>query len=200
MVAIPSPDLLEDWSMPEAAPPNFALERFRCYLLLLARQHWDARLQGRFEPSDLVQQTLLEAHQRWAHFRGSSDAELAGWLRQILAHNLADAFRYIGRAKSDVNLERSLEVLLEESSARLQCFAAEQSSPSQKAALNEELARLADNLEQLPEEQREAVTLHHLQGLSLAELARRMGRSEDSVAGLLRRALRTLRQVMGDKE
>ena len=187
--------------MSEAVPPSLALERFRGYLLLLAQLHWDHRLQGRFDPSDLVQDTLLEAHDKRAQFKGTGDAELAGWLRQMLAHNLVDAVRRLKRAKRDVNLERSLEVLLGESSSRLQDWlAASQSSPSKQAAKNEELTWLADSLAQLPPLQREAVTLHHLKGLSLAELARQMGRSEAAVAGLLRRGLKKLRELMGDEE
>jgi RNA polymerase sigma-70 factor (ECF subfamily) len=188
-------------SMCEAVPPGLVLERFRGYLLLLTQLHWDSRLQGRLDPSDLVQQSLLEAHQKRDQFRGTSEAELAGWLRQILAHNLADEFRRLDRAKRDVNLERSLEDLLGESSSRLQaCLAAEQSSPSQKVAENEELTRLAGCLAQLPDPQREAVTLHHLQGLTLGELARRMERSEAGVAGLIRRGLKKLRQLMVAQE
>jgi RNA polymerase sigma-70 factor (ECF subfamily) len=187
--------------MSERVSSRLALERFREYLVLLARLKWDSRLQGQFDPSDVVQETLMEAHAKEAQFQGTSDAELAGWLRQILAHNLADALRKAGRRKRDVDLERSLEADLEDSSSRLQaCLAAQDSSPSKKAAKNEELSRLADNLAQLPDSQREAVTLHHLQGLTMAELARHMGRTEAAVAGLLRRGLKKLRELMGDPE
>jgi RNA polymerase sigma-70 factor (ECF subfamily) len=186
--------------MPEAVPPSLALERFRGYLLVLAKLHWDPRLQGQFDPSDLVQATLLEAHEKQDQFKGNGEAQLGGWLRQILAHNLADAFRWLDRAKRDVNLECSLEALLGESSSRLQaCLAVEQSSPSKQAAENEELTRMANSLAQLAPEQLEAVTLHHLQGLSLAVVAQRMERTEASVAGLLRRGLKKLREVMGDQ-
>jgi RNA polymerase sigma-70 factor (ECF subfamily) len=187
--------------MPEAVPPSLALEQFRGYLLLLAKLHWDTRLQGQFDPSDLVQDTLLEAHRKQAQFKGDCDAELAGWLRQMLAHNLADAVRKVTRGKRDVKLERSLEVFMGESSSRLQDWlAATQSSPSKQAAKNEELIRLADSLAQLPPPQRDAVTLHHLKGLTLAELARQMERSEAAVAGLLRRGLKKLRELMGAQE
>jgi RNA polymerase sigma-70 factor (ECF subfamily) len=187
--------------MPEAVPPGHDLERFRGYLLLLAQLHWDTRLQGRYDPMDLVQDSLLEAHKQRAQFKGTCDAELAGWLRQILAHNLADAIRRLERVKQDVHLERSLEALLGESSSRLQAWlAAEQASPSKEAAANEELIRLADSLAQLPAAQREAVVLHHLQRLTLAELTQRMQRTEASVAGLIRRGLKKLRELMGDQE
>jgi RNA polymerase sigma-70 factor (ECF subfamily) len=170
-------------------------------LLVLAEQHWDSRFQGRLDPADLVQQTLLEAYQALDQFQGTTDAELACWLRRILARNLAQAYRDHGRAKRDVHLERSLEQALEESSSRLQAWlAADQSTPSEQAVKNEHLTRLADALAQLPPDQREAVSLHHLRGLSLADLARHMGRTEASVAGLLRRGLKQLRDLLGDQE
>lgn len=176
------------------------LNRFRAYLVLLARLHLDPDLRHRVDPSDIVQQTLLEAHQKRMQFRGSSDAELAAWLRQVLVHNLADAVRALGRARRDRSRERSLETALAESSARLQeWLAAEQSSPSQRAMRNEDLAQLAAALDQLPEAQRAAVVLHHLHGCTLADLARRLGRSEPAVAGLLHRGLRQLRHLLQEK-
>src|SRR5262249_47207336 len=84
------------------------LEPLRGYLLLLARVRLDARLRGRLDASDVVQQTLLEAHRDGADFRGGTDAERAAWLRQILARNLANAARDHGRGKRDVGRERSL--------------------------------------------------------------------------------------------
>jgi RNA polymerase sigma-70 factor (ECF subfamily) len=161
--------------------------------------HWDPRLKGKYDPSDLVQQTLLEAYEKHAQFRGGGDDQLAGWLRQMLAHNLADALRALGQAKRDVALERSLEAAIGESSSRLEGWlAAEQSSPSQRAMKHEELLRLADALDHLPALQREAVALHHLQGMSLADLAGHLKRSEASVAGLLRRGLARLRELLQD--
>ena len=108
-----------------------ALERFRQYLLLVARQQIDERLRGKLDPSDVVQQTLLEAHRNRDQFRGQTEAELAAWLRQILAHSLADAIRSLRRAKRDVARERSLDVALDQSSSKVEAWlAAEQSSPS----------------------------------------------------------------------
>ena len=182
-------------------PSTPALERYRDYLHLLARLQLGSRMQKHLDASDVVQQTFLEAQKQLAQFRGRSEAELTAWLRQILAHNLADVLRALGRAKRDVSRERSLEVALEESSARLQSWlAAEQSSPSQKAQRKEQGVRLAAALAQLPEPQREALTLRHLEGWSLADIAQHLGRTQAAVVGLLQRGLKALRQLLQEGE
>jgi RNA polymerase sigma-70 factor (ECF subfamily) len=177
---------------------DLAVERFRSYLLILARGHLLGRKLGaRFDASDLVQQTLLDAHREHAQFRGHTQAEMAAWLRRILACNLADALRGLGRAKRDVARERSLQSALEESSVRLEAWlAAEQSSPSERAERNERLVQLADAVATLPDGQREAVVLHYCQGLPLAEVARLLERSPAAAAGLLQRGLKALRVLL----
>jgi RNA polymerase sigma-70 factor (ECF subfamily) len=177
------------------------LERFRQYLRLLARLQLDPRLRRKLDPSDIVQQTLLQAHQARDQFQGRTEAERAAWLRQILARTLANAARDLGRGKCDVRRERSLEAAVEESSARLEAWlAAEQPSPSQQAEKNEQLLHLAEALEQLPADQREAIVLHHLRGEPLAGLARQLGRSEGAAAALLHRGLKKLRELLRDRE
>ncbi len=163
-------------------------DRFRSYLRLLAKMQLDERLRSKLDPSDVVQQTLLQAHRALGDFRGSSDAEMAAWLRQILARNLAHATRDFCRDKRNVNRERSLEEAVNASSARLDAWlAAEQSSPSQKAQRNEQLLQLCDDLDKLPDSQREAVQLHYFQECTLAEIADHMNRTPAAVAGLLKR-------------
>jgi RNA polymerase sigma-70 factor (ECF subfamily) len=172
------------------------LESFRNYLLLLARVQLDGQLRGQLDPDDLVQQTLTRALEKRDRFRGSDDAQRAAWLRTLLSRTLIDAARKLARAGG---VARSLEAALEQSSARLEAFlAADQTSPSGQVARQERLRRLADALAALPDDQRRAVELKHLQGLALVEVARRMGRTVPAVAGLLQRGLRALRQDLGE--
>ncbi len=174
---------------------GLALERFRTYLKLLARLQLDPRLRGKLDPSDVVQQTLLQAHQARQQFRGQTEPELAAWLRQILAHCLANALRDFGRAKRDVGLEQSLQQAVESSSLRVEAWLqTQQTSPSDRAQHREDCLRLADALEQLPDLQREALVLQHWQGWSLAEIGAHLGKTPAAVAGLLKRGLKQLRQ------
>jgi RNA polymerase sigma-70 factor (ECF subfamily) len=177
------------------------LDKFRGYLLLLARVHLGQQYRGKLDASDIVQQTLLEAHRQRALFRGHSDAERARWLRQILAGTLADAMRALGRGKRDITRERSLEAALDASSAQIAAWlVAEHSSPSQRAERNEQAVRLAEALGTLPEAQREALVLRHCQGWSLDDISRHLGRSPAAVAGLLKRGSRQLRILLQEGE
>lgn len=176
------------------------LELYRGYLMLLARLGIHRRLQGKADPSDLVQETFLEAHRDFAQFHGSTEAEFLSWLRQILLSNLANLVRHYVRTQGrDVRLERALAVELDESSRMLdRGLLARQSSPSQQAARREQAVLLADALEQLPDAYREVIILRHLQSLTFPEVANRMSRSVEGVKKLWARALARLRRNMGE--
>jgi len=183
-----------------AGSPNLRVERFREYLCLLTRTHLSAGRESRLEASDIVQETLLEACEQQQEFRGKTDGELAAWLKRMLVNNLADALRASRRAKRDVRRERPLEAAIEDSFSRADAWlAGSDPSPSQAAMRVEQLLRLAKEVAKLADDQREAIVLHHLQGWSLAQLAEHLQRSEASVAGLLRRGLKNLRELMDDR-
>ncbi len=178
-----------------------SLQRYRSFLYLLARAHLKPHAGNNIEASDLVQQTLLDAHARRDQFRGTSEAQLGAWLKQILANNLADAIRHQGRAKRDVSRQRPLDAAIDDSFCRAESWlAGSQTSPSQFVAKKEELLSLADAIAKLPAAQQEAVILHHLQGLKLAEVAAQMQRTEPAVAGLLYRGIKQLHKMLENTE
>lgn len=175
------------------------LERYRNYLALLARLQLSRRLQSKVDEADLVQETFLKAHRYFEQFRGTTEAELAAWLRQILAASVANTLRhYYGTQRRDVRLEQELAEEFDRSSQAWGfALAAQQSSPSQAAARREEAVLLADALAKLPPDYAEVIVLRHLQGLTFAEVAQRMERTLDSVDKLWVRALARLRQQLG---
>lgn len=105
---------------PESEARYQSLEKYRDYLHLLARLELDQRFEGKLDLSGVVQQTLLEASRGLRQFRGQSEAEVAAWLRRILANNLTDEVRKLGAQARNVVRERSLDAALEESSSRIE--------------------------------------------------------------------------------
>jgi RNA polymerase sigma-70 factor, ECF subfamily len=176
------------------------LECYRNYLTLLARLQIGRRLQGKLDPADVVQEAFLRAHHCFGQFRGECEAEFIAWLRQVLASRIAELARhYYSAQRRDVRLERELAMDLDQSSRDLdRALVAPGSSPSQQASRREQAVVLADALEQLPPHYREVIILHQLEDRSFPDVARRMGRSLDSVKNLWVRALGRLRRLLGE--
>jgi RNA polymerase sigma-70 factor (ECF subfamily) len=172
------------------------LELYRQYLLLLSRLQIDRTLRVKLDASDVVQETFLEAHRDFAHFRGGTMPEFVAWLRQILVRNLANqARRYRGTRGRDIRLERSLSVGVGESSGHLSAYLASTvNSPSHSASQDEAAVILADALARLPADYREALILRNLEELTFPQVAERMGKTVDSVKKLWVRGLAQLRQ------
>jgi RNA polymerase sigma-70 factor (ECF subfamily) len=172
------------------------LESYRHYLHLLARSRLGPHLQAQANPSDLVQETFLEAYRDFDQFRGDTERELLAWLRRILAHNLARLVeRHIHACKRSVLRTVSLDACLADldGSAGLVC---QDGSPSSHAGQREQSTLLAAQLAQLPPDYRQVIVLRNLEALPFDQVARRMGRSSGAVRVLWLRALDRLRQLL----
>jgi RNA polymerase sigma-70 factor (ECF subfamily) len=173
------------------------LVKFQNYLEILARAQLGLRALPNLEIADVVQQTLTRAVEAFSQFNGQTEAELAGWLRAILASTISDILRRASALKRDARLEQSIHDALDSTSQSLaSLLAADDPTPSVIVAANEQFRRVADALQGLPMDQRDAIILKYLCGLSLDELAATMKRSVPAVAGLLRRGLKQLRQSL----
>src|SRR5262245_33458239 len=179
---------------PEAREQLFA--RCRDYLGLAARARVESWLRAKVDASDLVQQTLLEAHRGFGHFQGATEAEWLAWLRRILDHNAADFVRrYRGTGKRQVGREVPLAGPTSSAPGEAEP-AAEGESPSAAAVRHESELRLAAALAILAPDHREVIQLRNLQRLPFDEVARRMGRSRPAAQMLWMRAIQKLQQVM----
>ena len=173
--------------------------QYEPYLRMLARTQLRKAYQAKIGASDMVQQAMLQAVQGLDGFRGSTEAEFRGWLRQILARHLCHLDRDMHRDKRDVRREQSMEQKLAQSSMRLEgLLAGEGPTPSQNVAFGENVLKVADAIERLPESQREAIRLHYLEGMKLSEVAGQLEKSTGAVAGLLHRGMKTLRNQLDD--
>lgn len=171
------------------------LDAQRNALHRLAERQLDNRLAVRVDASDLIQQTFLEAHRSFPQFAGRDARELAAWLQGILGHKVAGAIRdHLVLQKRSARRERSLDDSHGGQGALRQELDAGASSPSQKAIRGEEEQRLAEALTALPEDQREAVRLRHLEGWALADIAHYLGRTPAATAGLIKRGMQALRR------
>src|SRR5436190_18630343 len=99
-------DLLAIARNGDPAALNGLFEACRNYVGLLARTQVESWLRAKVDPSDLVQQTLLEAYRDFGRFHGKTEAEWLAWLRRIVTHNALDfARQYHGTEKRQANRE-----------------------------------------------------------------------------------------------
>jgi RNA polymerase sigma-70 factor (ECF subfamily) len=168
-------------------------------LLLVSRQQINPKVAVRCSPSDIVQETIAEACRGFDRFSGALEAEFSAWLRKIHQHKLDDAARrHLLAKRRDAAQEKRLYSPSGSASFTWQDITADQESASEQVIAGEKALRLAETLASLPDAQREAIRLRHLEGLPVAEIAERMERSLPAVAGLLKRGLEALRRSMSE--
>jgi len=171
------------------------MEACYAYVNLLARASAYRCFQIKLDPEDLAHEAICRIQAKWQQLRSSNPAAIKAWLRSVVSSVLHDLADKAWAGKRDIGKEQSLDAALDESSARVEAFfPANTSTPSKVAVRNERAFALAQAVAKLPADQRMAIELHHLSGFSLEETARQMDRSFTSVAGLLRRGLKTLRE------
>lgn len=167
------------------------IESYRSYLRFVARGQLGGKLRRRVDSSDLVQETLLEAHRDLNKFRGKTPAELRAWLRQIMTHNITNTVRDHNAGLRDVKKECEVRASVETSSAWLENWVA--GSPDGRSAASEErLLELCDAMEQLSEDELVLIRLKHWEGLTFEQIAKRLNRTQGSVTGKYYRALDAL--------
>ncbi|MCA9200199.1 MAG: sigma-70 family RNA polymerase sigma factor [Planctomycetales bacterium] len=175
---------------------NRLFDHYRNYLKMIARLLANKSAVARIDPSDLVQETLLRAHERFSQFKGVSEPEMATWLRQILTRLVIDFTRREQASTRRLDRQQSLHDLLDDSLNSIQFLTDKNSSPSHKAEQRELGVILANSLANLSVDHREVVLLRNIEQLEWPDISEKMGRSTDAVRMLWTRALRELRDVL----
>ena len=185
----------------EASDRQALFESYRHYLTLLARVRVDRRLRSKFSDSDIVQETMLQAHRDFDQFRGSTEAEFANWLRAIMSRKEAlFARKFYGTAARDPRLEVRIQGEFDNSSQMLQrALVSLRPSPSEMHSTREAAVLLADALAALPDHYREVVVMRHVEGLKIHDIAEHLGRTADSVNKLWARAIIMLRTSLEER-
>lgn len=173
-------------------------DKCRPYVSVVARAHVESWMQAKVDASDLVQQTLLEAHQGFQQFQGTTEAEWLAWLRRILSHNAADFIRrFRGTEKRQLRREISMRVAAGNGSREfLREPAAPDETPSQVIMRRERELQMAEAISQLAPDYQEVIMLRNLQRLPFDDVACRMGRSRPATQMLWMRAIRALQTLV----
>jgi RNA polymerase sigma-70 factor (ECF subfamily) len=175
------------------------LDRYRSPLVEQARGHLGRRLRAKLDIEDLLQDVSLHAYRNIGGFRGSTEGEFVCWLRNILARILMNRVRhYFGTARRNLRREQPLAAPDDPTGGRSIDPVAPDTPPSQRAVKHEVVCRLAEAIERLPVPYREVIVLRHKGGRSFADVARLLGRTEDSVKNMWFRALHHLRGALAD--
>jgi RNA polymerase sigma-70 factor (ECF subfamily) len=171
------------------------IEESRQYMLSVANRELPENLWAKVAPSDIVQDSFLEAQVTIQQFRGRSQDELINWLRAILLFNISNARRRYETKKRQLHRELPLEGNSERSGAPWQ-IATSDPSPSQAAVRHEDEARVERAIEQLPDHFRQAVLLRQREHLTFAEIGQRMNRSAEAARKLWARGIEQLQQIL----
>jgi RNA polymerase sigma-70 factor (ECF subfamily) len=196
--AFPLAPLLERARSGDREARNELFERCRAYVSIVARAQVGSWLQAKVDHSDLVQQTLLEAHRGLDQFRGTTDGEWLAWLKRIVHHNAADFVRRYGmaqrrRAGREVSLNAPRNA---DSSGPARDPSDPGQTPSQIVLRLEEQMEISRAVAQLPPDYQEIIILRNLERLPFDEIAERMGRSRPAVQMLWMRALKKLHESL----
>src|SRR5262245_10200320 len=172
------------------------LESARQYLVSIARQELDPDLRAKNSPSDLVQETFVEAQCAFGHFQGDTEAELLAWLRQLLLHRAGKLRRHY-RDTQKRRLAR--EVALggdSTSNGPADGLAANMLSPSGQAMEHEQDQALQAALGRLPDDYRRVICLRYQEQLPFEEIGRLLQRSPDAARKLWARAVERLHEEL----
>lgn len=164
-------------------------------LIAYVTKHMPSDLAAMFEPRDVVQDTYFQAVRQIATFRPDGPDPVLRWLLTIARNSLTDLVRMHRSLKRGGGKARARAGDNSVSSALAQ-LAAHRRTPSQSAAAHEFMATLERSIGQLPGDYQRVVTLRHIEGLDVAETARRMNRGPGAIHMLCSRALQALRENM----
>ena len=172
------------------------LESYRSWSRVFVRKQLHGNFSQRFDESDVIQNAWLNVVRKLDQFHGSTEQEFFCWLRTILENNLKNVYRENMAEMRDVRKELNFNQTEDSASIEWIVPVADDSTPSNRLIRGERALELAKAIEELPEMQRTAIELRHLQGKKLSSVAAEMEKTPDAVVSLLRRAMLNLNKLL----
>jgi RNA polymerase sigma-70 factor (ECF subfamily) len=176
------------------------MKRYRSRLRRTVSFRLDPRLQGRVDPSDVVQDVCLEAWQHLASYINQHDTPFFLWLRAVAGHKLGDLHRqHLGTKMRDARREVSLYQgsLSGATSAALAAkLLGHLTGPSEAARRAERKVQLQTALNAMDPIDREVLALRHFEQLTVSEAAAVLGIKEKAAGMRYVRALRRLKEIL----
>jgi RNA polymerase sigma-70 factor, ECF subfamily len=193
-------ELIDRAGQGDEAARRQLLERYRGYLKRMVAVRLDRRLAARVDPSDVVQETLVEAARRLDDYLRDRPLPFYAWLRGLAGERVIDTHRrHVTTQRRSVTLEhRDLDLPDASADQLVRRLLAADTSPSNHLMRQERHERLKAALASLPQRDREVVVMRHLEQLSTVEIAAMLEISEPAVKSRLLRALIRMREQMGD--
>ena len=174
--------------------------RYRERLRRMVRLRLDRRLQGRVDPSDVLQEAYLDVSRRAAEYADNPTMPLYLWLRFLTGQKLLALHRHhLGAQMRDAGCEVSLHrgAIPQASSASLAAqLLGRLTSPTQAAIRAELQLRLQEVLNTLDPIDREVLVLRHFEELSNNETAEVLGIQKSAASNRYVRALKRLKEIL----
>jgi len=159
------------------------LEYLRPRLVLWATSRLSPGLRAKLEPDDVAQEALMAVHRSLGGFQGNNHKAFLAWVFKIAENRIRDLADHFGAQKRQ----------------KIQPLTFSQTSPSTVIARTEEVQKVAQALELLPEDYSEVIRLRRFEELSVAEIAELKGKSANAVRILYCRALKALKLALHEE-
>lgn len=182
--------LLERAHQGDELARNALLQKLRVSLRPVIEQELGPKLRVRVDGSDLVQKVLIQVVADWSQFRGQSGGEFLQWVRRILEHDIQELLQ-----REKFTARRSID-REEEASHEIRAAPGRQTSPSRRVIRSEHHRIVWEAIEQLNDEYRDVMRMKHLDELTMAEIARQLGKSESAIARLLVNGMKELKAIL----
>lgn len=174
------------------------IKHLQSYMALVATKKMNPKFQAKFGESDIVQQSIAVAIEKFPDFGGSSKGELFAWVKAILQNQLLQNQRALLSDKRDMFREQRIQST--PSGHVLPGFVDRYATPGSEAIRQEHTTCVEAALQNLPEEYRTVIRLRNWEQLSFPEIGKRMNRTANAATKLWYRALIELRKSLSQLE